>query len=437
MTRTISGQTLLKKHVGSSDRVLLVNPPVQETRYSWLRWNQPLDLLKVGAFLKREIGCEVELLDCMKPDSSGKVLMQRVPGSLRERVIGGETYPIWRYGQPYDALREWLVERRANGRRDPTQIWISSLCSYWYQSVAQISTVARQAAPDAKLVLQGNLARLSPKHAAEVCPVDLVVTKAAKLNGVAADVGLYGAKRPPFLALDLHAETAAQEMKEAVKRGVYRFAIFGDDVCAEDGGPLLEILEKGRGLHRNVRFHLICGLYPSRITREVASVLAQPLVAEAHLEQESDGEGLAEESYRELSARMAKSGAHIPAKKINSFLWIGRPGERLDDIVPNCLRMLDLVGSFILKPYSPTPGSADAIDHAEYLEALPRDQWSPHFFPFAELNGISRSEYSDLYRMAAFLNDKVRSESFNLFHDNLGSRLLRESIRREAWNVGE
>jgi hypothetical protein len=52
MAKTITAKKLLAKHVTRGDRVLLVNPPVEETRYSWLRWNQPLDLLTLGAHLK-------------------------------------------------------------------------------------------------------------------------------------------------------------------------------------------------------------------------------------------------------------------------------------------------------------------------------------------------------------------------------------------------
>ena len=45
MPDNITAKTLLNRYVSPSDCVLLVNPPVEETRYAWLRWNQPLDLL--------------------------------------------------------------------------------------------------------------------------------------------------------------------------------------------------------------------------------------------------------------------------------------------------------------------------------------------------------------------------------------------------------
>ena len=72
MTKSVTGQTLLKQ-VQKGDRILLVNPPVFETRYSWLRWNQPLDLLRAGAYLKSSKKCSVELFDFMLPNDKGRV----------------------------------------------------------------------------------------------------------------------------------------------------------------------------------------------------------------------------------------------------------------------------------------------------------------------------------------------------------------------------
>ena len=166
MPKAVTAETLLNGYVSRSDCILLVNPPVEETRYAWLRWNQPLDLLKIGAYLQGYVGCNVALLDFMKPDARGKVVQQRLPGARQYRIIGGERYPMRRYGLPYNELTKWVIKQRAAGARLPTQVWITSLCSYWFQSVAQVCREARQALPDAQIVLIGSYARLMPSHAA-------------------------------------------------------------------------------------------------------------------------------------------------------------------------------------------------------------------------------------------------------------------------------
>ena len=37
MAKIIAAKTLIASHLTKQDRVLLINPPVVETRYSWIR----------------------------------------------------------------------------------------------------------------------------------------------------------------------------------------------------------------------------------------------------------------------------------------------------------------------------------------------------------------------------------------------------------------
>jgi hypothetical protein len=71
MAKIVTANTLMSKHVTRRDRVLLLNPPVEETRYSWVRWNQPLDLLKIGSRLRSNVECGVKLLDCIRTMVAG------------------------------------------------------------------------------------------------------------------------------------------------------------------------------------------------------------------------------------------------------------------------------------------------------------------------------------------------------------------------------
>src|SRR5438270_9688119 len=104
MAKIITASALLSKQVTRSDRVLLLNPPVEETRYSWLRWNQPLDLLKVAAHLRSRVECGVELLDCMKPDQAGHVSEDWLPRDRRYYTVGYTRYPMRRFGKSYGEL---------------------------------------------------------------------------------------------------------------------------------------------------------------------------------------------------------------------------------------------------------------------------------------------------------------------------------------------
>ena len=184
-----------------------------------------------------------------------------------------------------------------------------------------------------------------------------------------------------------------------------------------------------------MRFHAICGLDPRKVTSRLAKTLAKKCFANLHFEEVSDSEQLAVEAYHRAVAYLREAGAKIPAKPVSGFVWLGRPEENLDTIIARSFKVLALLGSFIFKPFSPTPGSAEHQRYGDYLTAIPHQDWSPHVFPFAELNNISRAEYNDLYRMAAFLNDRVRGEAFDFLKGTMGSEYLKESLRREVWKL--
>src|SRR5438552_7064211 len=101
MARIITAQTLIAKHIRRKGRILLVNPPVEETRYSWLRWNQPLDLLKPASRLRSHVEAGVGFLDSMKPAETGKVPEDWLPRDRRYNSVKGEGYPMRRFGTSY------------------------------------------------------------------------------------------------------------------------------------------------------------------------------------------------------------------------------------------------------------------------------------------------------------------------------------------------
>ncbi|MCE9565964.1 MAG: hypothetical protein K8U57_28405 [Planctomycetes bacterium] len=437
MAKLITGNALLSKHVTRRDRVLLLNPPVEETRYSWLRWNQPLDLLKLGSHLKSEVGCGVELLDCMKPDATGSVKEDWLPRDRRYHTVKGERYPMRRYGLPYADIGKHLESvKRDDAKRMPSQVWVTSLCSYWYGGgLAQTCRVIRETLPDTEIMILGQAARLLPKQVADGCAADYVVTKVPSLPNEPSALELYGTVMPQFLGLQLHPKLAIAEVKAAVERGILKFTFFDDDICRDGGEPLREIFEKTKDLHKHLRYHLICGLHPAKVTPAVATVIADKKVAESHFEEADTGGEMDVEVYRQVRSYLREAGLIDVDNRLSGFVWIGRPREKLEQIVARSFHVLNHLEGLILKPFSPTPGSPEHLDNKAYLAGIPVQNWSPHFFPFAELNGIAREEYHDLYRMAAFLNEKIRDGSFDFLKGTLGADMLRESLRKEVWKL--
>jgi len=439
MAKTLTAKMLLARYVRRSDRVLLVNPPVHDARYAWIHWNQPLDLLKIGPFLKKEIGCTVALLDFMKPEKGGDVPQQRLPGDRQSRTIGegqfAERYPTWRFGHDYEEIPKWIAAQKT--REHPTQVWITSLCSYWFQSIAQVCVRLRQHFRDVQIVLIGNYPRMIPDHAVEQCPADLAVTRPLPIDGIPMDLGLYGKACPPFAAIMPHTKCAVAEVRAAVSRGVTDFAFFSEDLLSDGGQALWEIVRKTEHLHRHIKYHVICGLYPQLITPKTAKILAHKRFADLHFEETSTNYAVDVPVYEAAITYLREAGLTIPSRAVSGFVWIGRPRETLETIIQNMIALLRALGTFILKPFTPTPGSPEHSQNADYLARIPsHEDWSPHLFPFAELNGIARADYHDLYRLAAFLNDKVRGQSFDFLAGTLGLDFLKSSLQREVWRIG-
>src|SRR5439155_14775821 len=245
------------------------------------------------------------------------------------------------------------VKQRAAGAKLPTQVWITSLCSYWFQSVAQICREARQALPDAQIVLIGSYAQYMTGHAANACPVDVIVTEPCDVTGIPAALDLYQDGFPPFTALQLEPQTAVLEIKAALAKEIHDFAFFEEDICIDAGEPLIEIVQLTEQLHKYIRFHAICGLDPWKATPKLAKALAKKCFANLNFEEVSDGEQLTIEAYHRAVAYLREAGAKIPAKPVSGFVWIGRPEENLDTIIARSFKVLALLGSFIFKPFSP------------------------------------------------------------------------------------
>jgi hypothetical protein len=257
------------------------------------------------------------------------------------------------------------------------------------------------------------------------------------LDSTAISLDLYRGTLPTFLALRLTPATAVSEVKEALQKNIFHFTFFDDDLSRDNWEPFKETVAKTRGLHRHLRFHVICGLNPAALTPDIASLLVSRTFAEFHCEEADSRNNLDLNAYRRARAYFAEAGLEDASDRLCGFVWIGRPNETLEDIIARAFTVLQHLGSVILKPFSPTPTSPVFKRTAKYLADIPPRNLSPHFFPFAEYNRITREEYHDLYRMAAFLNEKVRNRSFEFFDDSLGARLLRSSLRREVWKLGQ
>lgn len=120
-------------------------------------------------------------------------------------------------------------------------------------------------------------------------------------------------------------------------------------------------------------------------------------------------------------------------RDLSGFMWVGRPDDNVEKLVWNALKLLQLTGMVIPKPYSPTPGSNDYALLKSQAGWLEPEDISPHHLPFSGWNGVEASDYEDIYRMTAFLNHRVRSHTFDFFGNTYLATVIRQSLAGQRW----
>jgi hypothetical protein len=165
---------------------LLINPPVYDTQY-WAHWSLPYGLLRVASWL-REKGYILKLIDCL--DANKTRTAPKKARKVRELCSTEEHIPDgWQnfrpaenekiefcFGLPPENLKKRLLEIKQKARaaqeslfeetafREPDEIWISSIMSYWWESTRDVINVCREVFPNALFRVGGIYPTLIPEH---------------------------------------------------------------------------------------------------------------------------------------------------------------------------------------------------------------------------------------------------------------------------------
>jgi hypothetical protein len=433
--QTASGLEYITKNYSSCDRLLLVNAPVVESRYQWVRWNQPLDLLKFSSFLKTHVGCDVKLYDFMLPINNKVLRTANKPDN--EIVANGHHFSLWRYGRSDADFSKWLEEITPTWQ--PTAIWASTLTSYWWKGVANTVARLKNRFRDIPVILYGRYPRLEPAHAQEHCFADVMITDELALLDYDADFSIYGAETPSFCGLDIRSSSWHKEATESFQNGIGNFVFFNDPLIANQE-EFSDSLSSFLGLtlkKKNLRakFYGLCGLHPCDFSPKVAGLMRQIGFTELHFEYETENTELKLESYKQVKASLKQAGYDLQPDQVSGFVCIGLPNDDLARTIKHVLNLFEVFGSVILKPWSPTPGSDLYERYKDRIDADQIELLSPHLFPFSVVNGITPKEYEELYVLVAALNQKVRSRGFDCFPGTLAYEMISSSLKREIWSL--
>lgn len=439
--------------VSQPSRVLLVNSNAVDIRLPWAHWVQPTGLLQVGAALRAQ-GCDVRLVDCLHAPVRRRLARERV-----ERIMIEErTIDLWRFGLPPAKVAAQVRNWKAEGWQ-PDTILVSCGLSAWWRGARDV-IAALKASLDAPILLGGAYPSFYPEHAATHTAADIVVAgDLAEAQRSFPDLTLYRPAVARFAGIHLlhpagllgtdktarAPQAIAEEVAAKARLGVTTFALFDDRLGPEHYQPLIEALQAIAALNlRQVRFVVPGGLSPCVVDHALAQWLRRAGFRQIYLHDDvlHGPNGIQRltslDEYARCVGALHEAGYRPRTDEVGAAVLTGIPGEDLGALTEYLVQLASIVGSVHLVPYQYTPGTPEGKVYEDWL--IRRDghldptTLNAQLYPLARLAGASLEDYWELHRLAALLNAKFHSRTFDFLGDGLVARLVRTSLRQELWN---
>jgi tRNA A37 methylthiotransferase MiaB len=326
--------------------------------------------------------------------------------------------------------------RRFLRERDPCDyVWIETVMTYWYLSVAEVIEDVRTAWPEAKIVLGGNYATLCTDHASRL-GADLLITgtdlqplwefmavtpdtdqPALWEVYAAADVGVlkltegcpfnctycsvpmvYGRFRPRSL------ERALAELDLLVSRGVWNVAFYDDALLFAAETVLIPFLQEVLRRGAPVNLHTPNALNARFITRELAELMVRAgfktfyLGFESrsrHWQQHTGGKVYSEE-FAEAVRHLIAAGTE-PAD-ITAYQILGHPDSDLQELEGSMRFVHSLGVRGMLADFSPIPGTPDGWACGRWVDMDEPLMHNNTAFPIIRLGFDEVNRLKDLQR---------------------------------------
>jgi len=466
---------------------LLIAPPVYDTQY-WAEWSQPYGLQRVAALLKKHRYKKLWLYDFMETGPDRKVTHHRInPDESydQENWPDGKTRPIVltknneklelqkkHFGKTWDDFEEYLKRRHLNRANPPTEVWISAVMSYWWESTRDlIVRVRRYFGKRTTIILGGIYPSVAPDHAAAMTGADIVVQgEVEEANDLWPDLTLY--KNKPTYAIvtpsrgcpyDCH-YCAQKTINSGVTRvrfrkpndvvaemrhkyesyGIRDFAFYADFLLFDWRNNLLPILKEIVLSKLPFRLYAPEGLDTRFLSQsqELLDWMKKAHFQKIYLPVESiDNEYIKVLNRRHVklehfvrAAEMCdQAGFELRNLDVNAFVLYGLPNEEIDRVVKTTLFVSEIVGSIIPMLFTPVPSTVLYETHLPFFRQHGWDKnlhmLNGKLYPFLETCEGSISDYIDLQRLMFTLNAHYRSSSFSIFGNSKVNLSLRENIR--------
>jgi hypothetical protein len=453
-------ESFFRKLLGKKRRVLLINPPVEERRYHWIRWNQPTDLLRLSSWLRTRDNTEVRLFDFMFPDEVGAVPKHKVKESWTGSAADEQ---LWHFGQPFEVFERFFNTVLFTEGWVPDVIVVTSLTSYWHRSIQKLLTkicarIGKAHRKHVTICLYGNYPRFEPEHAASQ-DADVALTATVNTTGYFPDFALYQAahkRLPPFFALDIEDEDVGEHLKACLdlqtaaqrdrssRPATITATFFNDDVCSA-GSKISNVITFADSYPSKLFVEGICGIRPESLSTVNLEKLHQARFQTLFVEHARKPGGevdapkyapLLEHLRRMSHAKKSGEGQHpwLRPGNVTGFVAMGLPDDNMDSLVRATLLVNTFFQAVILKPfgYSPSFDPANAVERRRRWKE-PRLS-SAQMFPYVG-NGsaLSVGDYDNLVRWQSLLNKRVKGTTFDFLSEGNVPRLARETLIAESW----
>lgn len=450
----------LESMLQAKAKILLVNPPVQEKRYHWLRWNQPLELLRLSTWLKGSVSApDIRLFDFMFPGEDGSIPRHKV----KDTWTGSRPEALWHFGEAFEEFDQYFDELLKRGWV-PDLILITSLTSYWHGAIEKlllrvVNILGPRHRAATTIALYGAYPVIEAEHAGRQLAADIAFTAFVDVGECAPDFRLYfdqWNRGPLFFGLDVRSGDVAEhlamclDLKTAWDRrlGVMKpqtitVAFLNDNIYGPQS-RLAEVAKQAERYQGRVRVDAICGVVPRFVGADELEMLARLGTKSIFIEYATRVDGrLDEEAYtpfREFLAsdrerRRGGDETELSARDaITGFVNVGLPTDDLETIVRNTLILNQYFQASILKPfgYSPDLDPAPARVRRERWP-LPA-QSSPQWFPYiGHGSALALEDYDNLMRWQGIMNKRVKSFTFDFLADATVPKLVRETLIEESW----
>jgi len=428
-------------------KILLVNPPIYDFAAHDL-WAKPLGLLYLSSILKQQ-NIEIDFFDYMDRNYPGiekKKSNKYGCGHYLQEIIENPKIisNIKRYYKRFGIPKN-IAEQYFKSIQKPDMIIITSVMTYWYLGIVEVSSLLKSIFPNTPIVLGGIYATLCSEHAKTIKGIDEVIvgsfnnfnpifkrynipvdTNSTFDNFPIADYSFYNNLEYVALKTSIgcpfKCSYCAQyilndnifsiknpllikdEIIKLTNNNIQNIAFYDDALLFQPDKNIKILLKELSKKKKKFYFHTPNGLHARYLDQELAELMynakfIQPrfsLETSNIQEQVNSNNKVSNKEYERTIKYLNMAG--YKQGEYTTYLLIGMPGQNIENIKESIKYVHNLGSRSSLSEYTPIPYTKDWQSLPNELKQDPLTQNNTFFM---SLN----KDYDKLIELKEFAKD--------------------------------